>query len=101
VPPSFLNVGCYRGRYFLRDGYHRSFGFLSRGIKVVPAFVRDFASFEEMAIQPGMLPQDGYLGEQPPVIRDFLDEEVSTEVIVPVTQKLIIVQALELAAVAA
>jgi hypothetical protein len=40
---SFMQVGRYRGRHYMRDGYHRAFGLLSRGITVVPAFVRDIA----------------------------------------------------------
>ena len=48
VGASFLQVGRYRHRQFLRDGYHRAFGFLSRGITVVPAFVREMNAFEDL-----------------------------------------------------
>jgi hypothetical protein len=34
--PSFLQVGRYNGRHFLRDGYHRAFGLLSRGTRSCP-----------------------------------------------------------------
>jgi hypothetical protein len=43
--PSYMQVVHYRGRYFLRDGYHRAYGLLSRGITVVPAFVRETTTF--------------------------------------------------------
>ncbi len=64
--PSFMQVGRYNGRYFLRDGYNRAFGLLSRGITTVPAFVRDVSRFEELVADPRtMLPQDSYQGQQP------------------------------------
>jgi hypothetical protein len=34
VSESFLQVGEYRDRYYLRDGYHRSYGLLRQGISV-------------------------------------------------------------------
>jgi hypothetical protein len=55
-----MQVGRYKGRHFLRDGY-RAFGLLSRGVTVVPAFVRDVTAFEELMKDPRtMLPQDSY-----------------------------------------
>lgn len=46
-----------RGRLVLRDGYHRSFGLLSRRITHVPAYVRDYDTTENLA-PAGMLPQN-------------------------------------------
>ena len=95
--PSFMQVGRYRGRHFLRDGYHRAFGLLSRGITIVPAFVRDISRFEELVPDPRtMLPQDSYQGQRPPVLTDYLDDTVSAAVRLPAVHKMIIVQALEL-----
>jgi hypothetical protein len=69
--PSFVSVARYRDRYVLKDGYHRAFGFLRPGIKCVPAFVRDVQSFEALGLlTTGMLPQDAYLGEHPPLLSD-------------------------------
>jgi hypothetical protein len=36
VPPSFIEVARFQGRYVLRDGHHRTFGLLSRGIPAFP-----------------------------------------------------------------
>jgi hypothetical protein len=95
--PSFLQVGRYSGRHFLRDGYHRAFGLLSRGITVVPAFVRDLTRFEELMPDPRtMLPQDSYQGPRPPVLTDYLDDTVSVAVQLPAIHKMIVIQALEL-----
>jgi hypothetical protein len=96
--PSFLQVGRYNGRHYLRDGYHRAFGLLSCGISIVPAFVRDITRFEELMADPRtMLPQDAYQGERPPVLTDYLDSTVSAAVQLPAVHKMIIIQGLELA----
>jgi hypothetical protein len=95
ISGSFLSVAVYQNRYLLRDGYHRAFGFLSRGINRVPAFVREFVSYEELALPAGMLSQDAFLGERPPTLRDYLDEEVSAEIQVPQTQKTVLIHGFE------
>lgn len=95
ISASFLSVALYQNRYLLRDGYHRAFGFLSRGINRVPAFVREFASYEELALPAGMLSQDAFLGERPPTLRDYLDERVSAETQIPQTQKIVLIQGFE------
>jgi hypothetical protein len=65
--PSFMQVSRHNGRHYLRDGYHRAFGLLSRGITIVPAFVRDITTFEELVADPRMmLPQDSYQGPAAP-----------------------------------
>ena len=95
--PSFMQVGRYRGRYYLRDGYHRAFGLLSRGITTVPTFTREISVFEELVPNPRtMLPQDGYLGDRPPVLADYLDDQVSAAVQLPSARKMVLVQAMEL-----
>ena len=95
--PSFMQVGRYNGRHFLRDGYHRAFGLLSKGITTVPAFVRDVSRFEELVADPRtMLPQDSYQGQRPPVLTDYLDDAVSAAVQLPAAHKMIIIQGLEL-----
>lgn len=96
ITKSYMNVAGLGGRYFLRDGYHRAFGLLAAGITVVPAFVKEFQTFEEVGLPPGLLPQSAYLGDRPPFLSDYTNDEVSAEIQVPVTQKVIVVQALEL-----
>ncbi len=94
--PSFVRAARYQGRYILVDGYHRSYGFLRRNISAVPALVADVAAFEQLALpQVGMLPQDAYLGERPPMLADYLDDTVAADVSVPATQKTIVIPALE------
>jgi len=42
-----------------------------------------------------MLPQAAYLGDNPPVLPDYLAEDVSAEVALPATQRMIIISGLE------
>jgi hypothetical protein len=96
ISPSFLQVVQYQERYYLRDGYHRAYGLLRRGVRRVPAFVRQIDTFEQLGIQPGMLPHDAVFGERPPMLQDFLNDEVSGECMRPVHVKALTIHALEL-----
>lgn len=93
---SYLQVAGLGGRYFLRDGYHRAYGLLAAGISKVPALVKEFATFEEVGLPQGLLPQSAYLGERPPMLTDYLSDDVSVDTLLPITQKMVVVQALEL-----
>jgi hypothetical protein len=94
VLPSYLQVAEFGGRFFLRDGYHRALGLLARGIQVVPALFRRIGAVEELA-PPGALPQAAYLGPIPPTLPDYLEDDVSAEVHLLVSQKMVLVQGLE------
>jgi hypothetical protein len=93
--PSFLQVVRFEGRYLLRDGYHRAYGFLARGITDVPAFVREFGAIEEL-VPAGMLPQAAFMGQRPPQLTDYLDDDVSVAVSLPASQKMVVIQGLEI-----
>jgi hypothetical protein len=94
VTPSFVQVVRYRDRYILRDGYHRAFGLLSRGITRVPAYVRDFDTTENLA-PAGMLPQSVWLGDRPPLLRDYHDGHVAETVSLFAQHRVILVHAIE------
>jgi hypothetical protein len=96
IQKSYLQVAGLGGRYFLRDGYHRAYGFLAAGIRWVPALVKEFESFEQVGLPPGLLPQNAYLGDRPPLLSDYLDNQFSADTSIPITQKMIVVQAMEL-----
>lgn len=96
APPSFVNVVRFQDRVLLRDGNHRAYGFLSRGITHVPAFARTMEAIEDV-IPPGtFLPQHSYLGDRPPVLRDYLDDQVASTVRLPAVQKMVVIQGIEL-----
>jgi hypothetical protein len=94
--PSMMKVVEFDGRHFLTDGYHRAFGFVSRGITRVPVFTRRANHIEELGLPPNILPQEAFLGLRPPFLPDYLADEVSAAVNLPVAQKMIVIQALEL-----
>lgn len=95
VGPSFLQVACFQGRLFLRDGYHRAVGFLQRGIGIVPVFTREFGNLESLGLPAGMLPQGAYFSDRPPCLPDYLDDAVSVQVQLPAFQKMVVIQGLE------
>jgi hypothetical protein len=94
-PNSVLQVAHYNDRYFCRDGHTRALQLLKRGITVVPAVIKEFSSYQEVAPGPNLLPEAITLGSNPPTLADFLDERVSAEVRLPVTRKLIVVSVAE------
>jgi hypothetical protein len=68
---------------------------LARGITRAPAFVRDFG-VGPLGTAAGLFATDVYLGDRPPLLSDFLDDEVAADVDVPAVQKMIVVHAIEL-----
>jgi hypothetical protein len=83
VHASQMQVARFRGRLLLRDGYHRAYGFLRRGIHRVPVWFREFDAIEQLGINPAMLPQDAFLGDRPPTLADYLDDSVAATVRLP------------------
>jgi hypothetical protein len=97
VTPSFVKVAQIRDRLILCDGHHRVLAFLRRNITTVPALVRSFDSIDELHVSAGMFSREVLLGDRPPTMVDYLDDAVSAEVTRPSTNKVIVIQALELA----
>ena len=96
ITASFVQVIRYRGRLLLRYGYHRSLGLLAQGITHVPVLFREFGQFEQLGLGPGMLPGVSYLGDRPPLLSDYLSEVVSAEVDLPASQKMLVIQGIEM-----
>jgi hypothetical protein len=92
---SFVQVVKCQNRFFMRDGHHRAFGLLSRNIFKVPVIYREYNSFNEMMIPPGLFPTEILLSERPPMLMDYLDDNVSSIGEFPLSTKVIVIQALE------
>jgi len=74
----FVQIAEFNGRWFLRDGYHRCYDLLRRGIRHIPCVFIRARSFDELGANPPVfLRQEVLLGERPPFVTDFLDDRVS------------------------
>jgi hypothetical protein len=89
---SFVSVAEFRGRYVLRDGYHRTYRLLAGGVFKVPAFVRRFGD-DDSLFRSGMLPEAVYCGERPPTLADYDDDTVAADARYTPTNTRISVQA--------
>lgn len=73
-----VHVVRYQGRSILKDGYHRCYGLLARGITRVPCIVEDARSFSDVhAAGSALIGAEDLLGTHPPLLTDFLDQSLS------------------------
>lgn len=92
----FIQVAEYNRRCFVRDGYHRTYGLLRRGIDCVPCIFIKARSFEELgAAAAGFFSYETLFGERPPFLRDFLDDGVSISAKQPALRKAVRISAEE------
>jgi len=73
----FFEVAEFRGRWFLRDGYHRAFRMLGAGVAVGFAVVVRARTIEELgAVDPWFFNQDTLFSTRPPMVTDFLEDDL-------------------------
>jgi hypothetical protein len=73
----FLEVAELRGRWFLRDGYHRAYNLLQVGVHQVPAVVISARNIGELgATEPWFFCEEQLFSDRPPRVIDFLDEDL-------------------------
>ncbi|GGH01045.1 hypothetical protein [Silvibacterium dinghuense] len=71
----FFEVAEYRGRWFLRDGYHRAYHCLRDGVFHLPAVIVHAGTLAELgAVHPWFFPEAVLLSATPPRVIDFLDD---------------------------
>jgi hypothetical protein len=76
----FFEVAQYRGRWFLRDGYHRAYALLQAGIFRAPAAIVQARTLEELgAVQPWFFSEEILFSSAPPRVMDFLDDALTIE----------------------
>jgi hypothetical protein len=69
----FLEVAELRGRWFLRDGYHRAYRLLQAGVYFVPAVIINTRTIEELgATQPWFFDEENLFSDRPPLLTDFV-----------------------------
>lgn len=92
-----MQVVRWRAIHFLRDGTHRAFGLLSRGIPTAPVLFREFADHQNPGIQVGPhFPLDTLLSAHPPpLLTDLLDDRVCANIFVRKLQKTFTFRAFE------
>ena len=73
----FMEVGVYRDRWFLRDGYHRAYRLLRSGIFEMPVVIVYARTLEELgANQPWFFPEQVLFQNRPPMVTDFQCDEL-------------------------
>jgi hypothetical protein len=73
----FFEVAELRGRWFLRDGYHRAYRLLQAGVHRIPAIVIYTRTIGELgATEPWFFGEEQLFSERPPRVTDFLDEDL-------------------------
>jgi hypothetical protein len=92
ITNSVVQVARWRGIYVLRDGYHRAYGLLSRGITQVPVLYREFPDNQPPVVAAGLFDPTVYSSERAPLLPDYLDDQVSADIEVRRTQKTFIIQ---------
>jgi len=74
----FVEVAEFRGRWFLRDGYHRCYQLLQRGLDTVPALIVRARSLDELgAVLPKFFSEEVLFSERPPMLIDFLNDDLT------------------------
>ena len=74
--PGF-EIAEFRGRWFLRDGYHRAYRLLQAGVHLVPAVVIHARTVHELGeTEPWFFNESHLFSDRPPHVTDFLDEEM-------------------------
>jgi hypothetical protein len=76
-----VQVTRYRDRCFLKDGYHRCYGLLARGIRKIPCAYSESQSFADVTDGSTLfISQEHLAGPRPPRVTDFLDPSLSATV---------------------
>jgi hypothetical protein len=74
----FFEVAELRGRWFLRDGYHRAYRLLQAGVHRTPAVVIYTRTIEELgATEPWFFSEAPLFSDRPPRLVDFLEESMA------------------------
>jgi hypothetical protein len=74
----FFEVGEFRGRWFLRDGYHRAYHLLRAGVSTMVAVLVRARSLEELgANKPWFFSEEVLFSQRAPRVTDFLSDDLT------------------------
>jgi hypothetical protein len=97
--PPWVQVAMYRGRPFVRNGYHRCALLLGAGARYAVAVVSPVETLAELgAAEPGYIAESHLLGATPPMLRDFADARLAATIAEPATQRIVRLTASEFTA---
>lgn len=84
----YMEVASYGGRWFLRDGYHRSFRLLKQGLSLVPAVEVHAETLAQMgAVGSQFFSEEVLFSKRPPMVTDFLDDAITLRYLRPHREK--------------
>lgn len=73
----FFEVAELRGRWFLRDGYHRAYRLLRAGVRHMPAVIIHARSINEVgATHPWFFTEEQLFSSHPPRVTHFLEDDL-------------------------
>jgi hypothetical protein len=90
--PSRVTVGIYEDRLVLIDGHHRAVALVALGLRRVPVAL-DYSPTLLLSLEH--LRREVILGTSPPMLRDYLDTEVSLDTVIAPTERIILISATE------
>lgn len=68
----FFEVAHYRGRWFLRDGYHRAYNLIRSGVRSMFAVIVEARNIAEVgAVKPWFFDEQTLFSDRPPMVTDF------------------------------
>jgi len=80
----FFEVAEFRGRWFLRDGYHRAYRLLRGNVKYLPAVIVRARTLAELGpVHPWFFSEETLFSPTPPCVTDFLDDNLTINYVRP------------------
>jgi hypothetical protein len=75
----YVQVATLRGRYVLKNGYHRAFALRKKGIEYLPCILLEASSYDDLECTgpPTFFGEKPIMGAHPPVFSSFSDAEIA------------------------
>ncbi len=75
----FVQVARFRGRYILKNGYHRTFALRKKGLEYLPCILLEIDTYDDLECTgpPTYFSEKSILGAHPPVFSSFFDAEIA------------------------